>query len=287
MPQPYVEMEESRSVTPWVNRLYFESPLASSFLGLRLVKARHKNLVPLFSGVKPDPMVGSGRYAESIPVKSPMGLCRAGTEPLLAAQISIWLRLMYTGQPCTYWHDLIYWPVFAALTEPTSVFRQSGSTATVTFYPFAWLFVLSTLLRLECSLLGHVHSRGQRAMAPYQEHQCDSISSSLFGVTYSHVMWQRCTSGLDSIGSGNMACRFRPPWNHSLNQCWLVNSLESYVSEILMKIYPCFAENALRKVVSKRSAILFVPQCVSWMTGIFVLSWREICDRKYASYNKI
>ena len=33
---------------------------------------RGKNLVPLFSGVKPDPMVGSGRYAESIPVKSPL-----------------------------------------------------------------------------------------------------------------------------------------------------------------------------------------------------------------------
>ena len=65
-------MEESRSVTPWVNRFYFESPRASSFLGLRLVKARHKNLFPLFSGVKPGPMVGSGRYAESIPVKSPI-----------------------------------------------------------------------------------------------------------------------------------------------------------------------------------------------------------------------
>ena len=72
MPKPSFEMEESRSFTPWVNRLYFESPRASSFLGLRLVKARHKNLVPLFSGVKPDPMVGSGRYAESIPVKSPV-----------------------------------------------------------------------------------------------------------------------------------------------------------------------------------------------------------------------
>ena len=35
-------MKESRSVTPWVNRLYFESPRASSFLGLRLVKTRHK-----------------------------------------------------------------------------------------------------------------------------------------------------------------------------------------------------------------------------------------------------
>ena len=57
---------------PWVNRLYFESPRASSFLGLRLVKARHKNLVPLLSGVKPDPMVGSGRYAEPIPVKCPL-----------------------------------------------------------------------------------------------------------------------------------------------------------------------------------------------------------------------
>ena len=73
MPQPSFEMEESRSVTPWVNRRYFESPRASSFLGLQLVKARHKNLAPLFSGVKPDPMVGSGRYAESIPIKSPLG----------------------------------------------------------------------------------------------------------------------------------------------------------------------------------------------------------------------
>ena len=81
MPQPSFEMEESRSVTPWVNRLYFESPHASSFLGLRLVKARHKNLVPLFSGVKPDPMVGSGRYAEPIPVKSPLPQCDSDCSP--------------------------------------------------------------------------------------------------------------------------------------------------------------------------------------------------------------
>ena len=73
MPQPYFEMEESRSVTPWVNRLYFDSPRASSFLGLRLVKKGYKNLVPLLSGVKPDPMVWSGRYAEPIPVISPVG----------------------------------------------------------------------------------------------------------------------------------------------------------------------------------------------------------------------
>ena len=73
MPQTYFEIEESRSITPWVNRLYFESPRASSFLGLRLVKTRHKNLVSLLSGVKPDPVVGSGRYAEPIPVKSPLG----------------------------------------------------------------------------------------------------------------------------------------------------------------------------------------------------------------------
>ena len=72
MPQPYFEMEGSRSATPWVNRLYCEAPRASSFLGLRLVKARHKNLVPLLSGVKPDPMVGSGRYAQPIPVKCPV-----------------------------------------------------------------------------------------------------------------------------------------------------------------------------------------------------------------------
>ena len=84
MPQPYFEMEESRSVTPWVNRLYFESPRASSFLGLRLVKTRHKNLVPLLSGVKPDPMVGSGRYAKPIPVKSPMGILQNMVNPSLA-----------------------------------------------------------------------------------------------------------------------------------------------------------------------------------------------------------
>ena len=48
MPHPYFEMEESR-----FNRLYFESPRASSFFRLRLVKARHRNLVPLLSGVKP------------------------------------------------------------------------------------------------------------------------------------------------------------------------------------------------------------------------------------------
>ena len=80
MPQPYFEMEESRSVTPWVNRLYFESPRASSFLGLRLVKTRHKNLVPLLYGVKPDPMVGSGRYAKPIPVKSPMEILQGSAQ---------------------------------------------------------------------------------------------------------------------------------------------------------------------------------------------------------------
>ena len=69
MPQPYFEMEELWSVTPWVNRLYFKSSRNSSYLGLRLVKARHKNLFPLLSGVKPHPMVGSGRYAEPITVK--------------------------------------------------------------------------------------------------------------------------------------------------------------------------------------------------------------------------
>ena len=84
MPQPYSEMEESRSVTPRVNRLYFESPRASSFLGLRLVKARHKNLVPLLSGVKPDPMVGSDRYTEPIPVKCPVGILQNMVNPSLA-----------------------------------------------------------------------------------------------------------------------------------------------------------------------------------------------------------
>ena len=83
MPQPYSEMEESRSVTPWVNRLYFKSPRASSFLGLRLVKARHKNLVSLLSWVKPDSMVGSGWYAEPIPVKCPLLDLGNGSPPVL------------------------------------------------------------------------------------------------------------------------------------------------------------------------------------------------------------
>ena len=72
MPHPYFEMEGSRSVTSWVNRLYFESPRALSFLGLRLVKTRHKNLVPLLFGVKPHPRVGWGRCSESITVKCPL-----------------------------------------------------------------------------------------------------------------------------------------------------------------------------------------------------------------------
>ena len=65
-------MEESRSVTSWVNRLYFEWPRALSFLGLRLAKTRHRNLVPLLFGVKPHPRVGSGRYSEPITVKCPV-----------------------------------------------------------------------------------------------------------------------------------------------------------------------------------------------------------------------
>ena len=82
-PQPYFEMEESRSVTTWVYRLYFESPHASSFYGLQLVKTKHKNLVPLLFGVKPDLMVGSGRYAKPIPVKSPLA-------PLEWGRASLW-----------------------------------------------------------------------------------------------------------------------------------------------------------------------------------------------------
>ena len=46
---PILKWNISRSVTSWVNRLSFESPRASSFLGLRLVKARHKNLLPFLS----------------------------------------------------------------------------------------------------------------------------------------------------------------------------------------------------------------------------------------------
>ena len=96
MPQPYVEMEESRSVTPWVNRLYFESPRASSFLGLRLVKKRHKYLVPLLSGVKPDPRVGSGRYAEPIPVKSP--LVMGVKVSLVCSNSTVFLRMDISPQ---------------------------------------------------------------------------------------------------------------------------------------------------------------------------------------------
>ena len=71
-------MEESRSVTSWVNRLYFEWPRALSFLGLRLVKTRHKNLVPLLFGVKPHPRVGSGRYSGPINVKCPLAVGAIG-----------------------------------------------------------------------------------------------------------------------------------------------------------------------------------------------------------------
>ena len=85
-------MEESRSVTPWVNRLYLESPRASSFLGLRLVKTRHKNLFPLLSGVKPDPIVGSGRYAEPIPVKSPLETLQWRHMGVLASQMNLLVR---------------------------------------------------------------------------------------------------------------------------------------------------------------------------------------------------
>ena len=111
MPQPYFEMEESRSVTPWVNRLYFESPRASSFLGLRLVKARHKNLVPLLSGVKPDPMVGSGRYAEPIPVKCPS-----------------------EAMPCRGAHKLVHQQGFEPGTWPRSWSRVLHSTTRPTHY---------------------------------------------------------------------------------------------------------------------------------------------------------
>ena len=93
MPQPSFEMEESRSVIPWVNRLYFESPRALSFLRLRLVKARHKNLVPLFFGVKSDPMVGLGRYAESIPVKCPISADQAQSSSPQKATIKCTISL--------------------------------------------------------------------------------------------------------------------------------------------------------------------------------------------------
>ena len=74
MTHTYFKMEEWRSVTPWCDRLFFETPRASSFLGLQLVKMRHKNLVPLFFGVSTYPSLGSGRRAEPINVKCPMGL---------------------------------------------------------------------------------------------------------------------------------------------------------------------------------------------------------------------
>ena len=55
MPHLYFRMEESRSVTPWVNWLYFETAHASSFLHMQLVKARYKNVVPSFSKVSSYP----------------------------------------------------------------------------------------------------------------------------------------------------------------------------------------------------------------------------------------
>ena len=54
-----------------LNTLYFEPPRASSLLGVRLVKARRKNLVPLLSGVKPHPCLWSGQYTEPTTVKCP------------------------------------------------------------------------------------------------------------------------------------------------------------------------------------------------------------------------
>ena len=100
MPQPYFEMEESRSVTPWVNRLYFESPRASRSLGLRLVKTRPKNLVLLLSGVKPDPMVGSGRYAEPTPVKSPVSSrCSEASPPGLGRHTLAGSLVHWVAQP--------------------------------------------------------------------------------------------------------------------------------------------------------------------------------------------
>ena len=55
----------------FVSTLYFELPRASSLLGVRLAKARRKNLVPLLSGVKPHPCLWSGQYSEPTTVKCP------------------------------------------------------------------------------------------------------------------------------------------------------------------------------------------------------------------------
>ena len=50
----------------------FQGHMANFKVTQRLVTTRHTNLVPLLYGVKADPMVGSGQYAEPIPVKSPV-----------------------------------------------------------------------------------------------------------------------------------------------------------------------------------------------------------------------
>ena len=59
-----------------VRTLYFELPRASSLLGVRLAKARRKNLVPLLSGVKPHPCLWSGQYSELTTVKCPPRLAQ-------------------------------------------------------------------------------------------------------------------------------------------------------------------------------------------------------------------
>ena len=131
MPQPYFEMEESRSVTPWVIRLYFESPRASSFLELRLVRTRHKNLVPLLSGVKPDPMVGSGRYAEPIPVKSPVATLPSTMPPTIGTNPSSFTLPDFSGSTLQLATEPVHAPWPMSTRVPSHIATPTQSLTSV------------------------------------------------------------------------------------------------------------------------------------------------------------
>ena len=70
--------------------------MPQAFLDCDWSKKRHKNLVPLLSGVKPDPRVGSDRYAEPIPVKSP--LVMGVKVSLVCSNSTVFLRMDISPQ---------------------------------------------------------------------------------------------------------------------------------------------------------------------------------------------
>ena len=142
MPQPYFEMGESRSVTPRVNRLYFEWPRTSSFLGLRLVKLRHKNQVHLLSRVKPRPRVMSVWFAEPITVKCPLR-DNSLTNRDYKLQLSSW------GADCVLKHAQNQIPV-ERLQADTDSARKAASLM-LPVWPSEWL--MKSALKADCCLL--------------------------------------------------------------------------------------------------------------------------------------